>query len=291
VTIAITIRTGSSVVFAADSKLTTTGLGGYNDNGDPIWLEQSYDNAFKIAHDRNEVLMAMVVGQANAGRIAAVDLISGYSFVRCSSVEEQNQEIEKLAGAITAEITSYWELTKVEPQAWQTPKLTLAAAAPDWRSARLWKGTFKAPKYQFDEFLESPGIDTDGTYNEVDSLLYGVNWNFWADIRKRWNISDEAGREALRNSKVLMPIHRMNFYTMPTQDAIDLAVFLADVQVQMDRFLPGPAVCGGPIDVMVLDIMPALEIFFYPGKTVHHPGMRHDRRKINKRAGSGDYSP
>ena len=61
-TIAIAIRTGSAVVFAADSKLTTSGLLGFDQDGGPIWERQTYDNAVKVVHDRNQILMAMVAG-------------------------------------------------------------------------------------------------------------------------------------------------------------------------------------------------------------------------------------
>jgi hypothetical protein len=108
----------------------------------------------------------------------------------------------------------------------------------------------------------------------VDSLLYGINWNLYEDIKKQCGIDNEKGFETLRKSKVLMPKDKPNFYTMPTQDAIDLAVFLADVQVQMDRFLPGTAVCGGPIDVILLQMTPAPSITAYFGKAVHHPRSR-----------------
>ena len=273
-TIAITIRTSAAVVFAADSKLSTSGLGGYKDDGEPIWLDQSYDNAFKVSHDQNRLLMAMTVGHANVGRIAANDFISAYKFPVRKSLQTQDKEIQKLGSAIAAELSSYWRSTKVAPDQWRAPRLIIAAASPDKLTPRIWKGTFKHPNYEFAERLKTPGIDTDGTFDEVDSLLYGINWSFWAEIKRRWNISSDQGNETLANSKVLMPINRLNFYTMPTQDAIDLAVFLAEVQVQMDRFLPGTAVCGGPIDVMVLQMTPQPSIVEYLGKTLHHPNAR-----------------
>lgn len=272
VTIAITIRTSAAVVFAADSKVSTSGLGGYKDDGTPIWLDQSYDNAYKVAHDRDREMMAMVVGHANAGQIGAIDFIASYSFRRCSSAADQDNEIQKLADAIGAEITAYWSTTKVDPPEWRTPRLIVATASPDRRSARLWKGSFDHPKYEFKPFIPYPSLDTDGSYTEVDSLLYGVNWDFWADVRKQWGKTADEGKEALKNLKILMPVHRFNFYSMPTQDAVDLAVFLAEVQIKMDRFMPGTAVCGGPIDVMVLHLSPEPSIVPYFGKTIHHPG-------------------
>jgi hypothetical protein len=66
------------------------------------------------------------------------------------------------------------------------------------------------------------------------------------------NITKEARLEAFSKMKVFRPIDKLNLWAMPVQDAIDMAVFLATVQVEMDRFLPGTPACGGPIDVMGL---------------------------------------
>jgi predicted transcriptional regulator len=62
-TIEIAVRTSSAVVFAADSKLTTSGLVGFEQDGKPRFVQQSYDNAVKLVSDQNRVLMAMVAGQ------------------------------------------------------------------------------------------------------------------------------------------------------------------------------------------------------------------------------------
>jgi hypothetical protein len=72
-TIAIAIKTGAAVVFAADSKVTTNGPAGYDQDGQINWLSQTYDNAYKVAHDRNRSLMAMVAGHANIGSLLATD--------------------------------------------------------------------------------------------------------------------------------------------------------------------------------------------------------------------------
>jgi len=48
VTVAISIQTSSATVFAADSKLTTSGLVGFDDKGEPQFVSQTYDSATKI---------------------------------------------------------------------------------------------------------------------------------------------------------------------------------------------------------------------------------------------------
>ena len=39
---------------------------------------------------------------------------------------------------------------------------------------------------------------------------------------------------------------------MPIQDAIDLAVFLADTAIGFSRFSPGASTVGGPVDVAAI---------------------------------------
>ena len=39
---------------------------------------------------------------------------------------------------------------------------------------------------------------------------------------------------------------------MPIKDAIDLVKFLADISINTSRFVPGPQIIGGPIDIAVI---------------------------------------
>jgi len=92
-------------------------------------------------------------------------------------------------------------------------------------------------------------------------------------LQKELGISEADFAAAWQRVKVLRPIDKLSLGSMPIQDAIDLAVFMATTQVQMDRFLPGTPACGGPIDVMVLRTAPYAEILSFPGKVLHHPLM------------------
>ena len=114
----------------------------------------------------------------------------------------------------------------------------------------------------------------EGAYDEVFGLLYGYEYNVLMEIAKQLGVEVDAVREATKSLKVLRPIDKLNLWAMPIQDAIEMAVFLANVQVEMDRFLPGTPACGGPIDVMVLRMAPEPGIMAYPGKVLHHPNAR-----------------
>jgi hypothetical protein len=39
---------------------------------------------------------------------------------------------------------------------------------------------------------------------------------------------------------------------MPIQDAIDLARFLVDASIKFSRFVPGPQVVGGPVEIAAI---------------------------------------
>jgi hypothetical protein len=42
------------------------------------------------------------------------------------------------------------------------------------------------------------------------------------------------------------------FAPMPIQDAIDLARFLVDASIKFSRFVPGPQVVGGPVEIAAI---------------------------------------
>jgi hypothetical protein len=269
-TIAIAIRTGSAVVFAADSKITTSGVVGYEEDGSPRWVEQTYDNATKVVHDRNRTLMAIIAGHANIGQMTATDFISTQQFVGAISIEDQNQKISALVDEMVKQKRAYWSTTQVPEEKWPGPTVLLAAPSPEG-IPRVWRLNLEGPGSHVSEILTVPHIVLEGAYDEVFGLLYGYEYNVLMEIAKHLEVEVEAVREATRNLKVLRPIDKLNLWAMPIQDAIEMAVFLANVQVEMDRFLPGTPACGGPIDVMVLRMAPEPGIVAYPGKVLHHP--------------------
>lgn len=268
-TIAIAIKTSSAVVFATDSKVSTQGVGGYNEAGEIVWRPQAYDNAYKLAHDQRGKIMSMVAGYGDIGRMTATDFITRYAFPDYSTQEEQSDAMIRLGDAISAEIRARWT-GQIDEEKWPAPSLWVAGASPDGMAGRVWEGSFKSPVYSFKEKLLYPGIELDGSYREVNNLLYGIDWQNLEQVHKFLGVTEEKLIEAIKNSKMARPADKINFWTMPTQDAIELAVFLAKVQIQMDRFLPGEAACGGAIDVMVLQLTPRPQILSYL-KELHYP--------------------
>lgn len=275
-TIEISVKTGSAVVFAADSKVTTSAITGYGEDGDLIWADQTYDNGVKLVHDKTARVMAMVAGHANVGLLAATDVISRLSLGGeiGQSLEQQDAEIAHFVGRVVEQKTAYWETTEVEHAKWPGPMILLACSAVDGITPRVWRADLRGEGVALQEILKSPGIETEGSYDEVFTLLYGFDGAALSSICNNLGVTIDQWAEAFKNAKVLRPIDKLNLWSMPVQDAIDLAVFLATVQVEMDRFLPGTPACGGAIDVMVLQMAPEPAIKTYPGKALHHPHLR-----------------
>ena len=277
-TIAVAIRTGSAMVFAADSKVTTSGVIGFEKNGTPRLVEQTYDNATKVVADRNGVFMGMVAGSANLGRTSITDFLSREAFPRTwpSMPGAQDERLFDLVRRMTEERNQYWSAAQVPENRWPSSTVLLAGSTPDGTQPLGWRLRLDGAEASCERVLESPGIRLEGSAREVFALLHGFEWEALWELRRTLRIKPERLAKGLRTSKVLRPLDKLNLTAMPTQDAIDLAVFLAEVQVQMDRFLPGTPACGGPIDVLVLQTAPVPAIRAFPGKVMGHPRRREE---------------
>ena len=238
-TIAVTVRTGSAVVFAADSKVTTSGIVGRDENGDPRWVEQTYDNANKIVHDRSQTIMAMVAGHANIGQESAMDFFLSRDLRDIGVFGDQDQRLATLIDSMVVQKKSFWENISVPEDDWRGPIILFAGPSTSANSVRIWRIDLEGPGSQYSEILKAPGIYLEGSYNETFGLLYGYERNILVCLMKELGIEDEKFSQAIQNLKILRPIEKLSLWSMPLQDAIEAAVFLATVQIQMDRFLPG----------------------------------------------------
>ena len=141
-TIAVAIRTGSAVVFAADSKLTTAGLVGFEQDGSPRWVDQTYDSATKVVHDRSRNVMAMVAGHANVGDVAATDFVSTLKFPAYganTTTTQQDDGLRSMAiDPMVERKRARWEGSQLAPEQWPGPTLLIAAASPDGVTPRVW---------------------------------------------------------------------------------------------------------------------------------------------------------
>ncbi len=225
-TILIVVRTASAVVFAADSKLTTQGFVGFDTNGDPLFIPQTYDNAVKIGHDRNKTLMAAVTGNAAVGEIGVIDFLSQAKgqFTDDAGQDAYIQELILRMGKMRFD---YWTSLQLAQDRWPFTGILIATTSPQTSQPRLWRVSFVEDRCEVDQILLFPGVWLDGSYNDAFCLLYGNHPEVMEQLRIGLNVTEQAFDQALKSGRVIKPINRLNVAAMPIQDAMDLAGFLA----------------------------------------------------------------
>ena len=275
-TVLVAVRTLSAIIFAADSKLTTYGRVGFDEKGEAIIVPQTYDNATKIVSDQARTGMAAVAGSASMGKMSFMDYIASTTLPTLAEPGQQEKALDGVAQAMAALRAEYW--SDVALERWPVTQLLVATSSPDSRSPLLWEVNFQGKEAKVE--LVGNRVYFAGTYQRIFPLLYGYDLYLVHAAAAELKAGeqpvnpDDLLAVLARTLKVLKPIEQMNPHVMPIQDAVDFAYFLATTEIQMERFLPGEAACGGPVDVMVLKTSPATEILWYPGKELHHPGLR-----------------
>lgn len=267
-TIISIVRTGRDLIVAADSKITTLGIGGINKSGEIEWLEQTYDYGTKISFSRNNHWAVAVSGQVSFGSTQINDIIEQYNSDISNTRMEQDLDLKILVDKIKDErISAYKDYGSSDR--WPLTNVLFFSSDPEGRGVRYWSATYLTEEPIFSEqFLD---VFFGGSYDNVLTLLYNYNFTATDEVSAALDLPISEIREAF--SKTVSPLKRLNVGVMPIQDAIDFAVFLTKVQIQMDRFLPGTPKCGGPIDVAVIHGLPKHKITWFPGKEIKHPDL------------------
>lgn len=267
-TIIAAIKTGTDLVIAADSKVTTKGFGGIV-NEEAIWLDQTYDFCTKIAFSKHNCFTATVAGQASFGDIQVMDIVREFDINIYKTREEQQNELMKLVNTINDIRIMKYRMIGIPDQNLPPTSLILAGSDPEGRSVKVWQITFQTLIPEVTEILKSPGVYLDGAAENALTLLYNYNFRSVSEVATALQVESEKMNRAF--NELIRPINKINFSAMPIQDAMDMASFLTKVQIQMDRFLSGIGQCGGPIDIAVIKGLPKNEIKWFPGKELRYP--------------------
>jgi hypothetical protein len=269
-TVLVAVRTSTAVVFAADSKLTTQGFVGFDPNGDPLFVPQTYDNAVKLGFDASRTLIAAVTGNASMGEMNVIDYLSQAQGVFGTDLE-QDEYIQRLILSMGKMRFDYWTNLQLASARWPFTAVLIATTSAQTSQPRVWRVSFAEDRCEVDPILPFPSVWLDGSYNDAFCLLYGRRPDAIEQLRIELNLTEQTMEQALQGGHVITPLNRLNVGAMPIQDAMDLAGFLARVQIEMDRFLPGAPLCGGPVDLVVLQGTPYRVIREFPGKSLEHP--------------------
>src|SRR5262245_17473979 len=228
-TIAVSIITNTAVIFAADSKLTTRGLVGFDTAGEPQFVNQTYDNATKIAGNIRRDAMAVVAGGGAIGPVSGADYIASSEIRPSSDPQQQADLIREFAVAMAKLRVDFWKNLKVPLDRWPITAVMMAVASYDAKTPRVWHLLFGEEEPTVAEIKTS--VYLEGSYDGAYSLLYGYRSDVMDALARDLRVDDkpvgeEAVYKSLAGAKVLRPIDKINTRVMPVQDAIDLAVFL-----------------------------------------------------------------
>lgn len=273
ITILAAVKTSTDLVLASDSKVSTLGIGGIDQQGKPIYLNQAYDYATKISFSRNNVWTVGIAGAASIGAIGFNDIIQNLlpaDVLVFSNRAEQDEKLNKLVSFIAnIRLSYYYEELNLSPEFWDHTVLLIFSSDPEGRSVRGWRVFYFEDRFTSEEILNHPSVYLEGSYKHAFSLLYGYNVDVMNELAVTLDCDKDSIFHGINTS--IKPITMLNLGPMPLQDAIEFATFLIEVQIQMERFVPGNPVCGGPIDIAIVHGLPKNSVKWFPGKQIHHP--------------------
>lgn len=245
-TIAINLAVPEGIVFAADSRQTYTNARGDvrvgSDNGRKLFqlgpraAAVTYGWAFLLGRSIGSHVNDFKVSLGNQ-QLSVEDMAKGLGQYL---TQQYRQSIEQKYGQPVAE-DSY----------------AVAALVGGYNEGEKSGQVFEvyAPNgehYAVRKTNDSPGISWRGQTLVIGRLLKGYD----PRLRELPGFTEELGK-SLDEAKLDFSV---DYWAMPLQDAVDLALFLVRTTIEMQRFSDGinmapgaPASCGGPIDVAVIE--------------------------------------
>lgn len=268
-TIIAAVKTGTDLIVAADSKITTSGWVGKDHTGKPIWQEQTYDYGTKIAFSQGNFWTTAIAGQGSFGEHQISDIVSQYTSVFFTSRSDQEIDLNKLVNKLKSIRNTAYQEYQMPKESWPYTNILFFSSDPEGRGVRAWSVDLISEESRVKEILPYPRVYLAGSCEHSLTLLYNYNYNALKEVAATLELPINNLETALIE-KYLPPVERLNYSVMPMQDAIDFTTFLVKVQINMERFKPGTPKCGGAIDIAVVRGLPKHEIFWFPGKELKH---------------------
>jgi hypothetical protein len=257
--VAVVMNVHDGVILAADSASTLiVGLAATQPGAAPVGqVANVYNNANKIANLYKGLPIGCVTfGSGSIGSASISTLMKDF---RKRLTEEkgffdsEKYTIENVANQLGEFLMA--EAASLPPAAPQpTLGMFLAGYSTNSRLGERWalniqNGKAK-PAIKLHQ-VEEAGINWGGEGGEaVSRLVLGFGTQLPNVLRNAVN-PPQAVDQVL---EILLPRLQapIIFAPMPIQDAIELAEFLVHTAIQFSRFLPGPQVVGGPIEIAAI---------------------------------------
>lgn len=239
-TIAIAMKINDGIILATDSASTILGQ---NENGYPE-VHHTYFTADKLFNlQKGNPIGAITWGNGSIDNESISTLVKDFrkksDNVSYSSVESISKEFVKF----------------LEPKLTNEVQLGFVIAGysvdknhPEMFLININEGTIEKPiRINEDDPL---AISWFGETSFLSRFLLGIDPNITEVLRNN-NLSEDLVNKILLDCNEFLQLP-LGVPAMPIQDAIDLVSFLAEISVKGSRFVPGPQIIGGDIDIAVI---------------------------------------
>lgn len=247
-TVAIAVKVSEGLVLAADSALTVEGEVRTAEGQTHRGVLQIYSHATKLAQIRDWPVGTITWGVGQIGKRTIESLVREFAN---SLPDKQDLDLRSLAENLYQFVEARYRRAFGNEQ----PDLGLQVAgySPTGFFPEQYLLTFPA---------DASGPVTDARPDNPDgSPNFGANWYGLTDAIVRLHKGFEPrAMQALVSAgvspEVAARIHAFEypilFEAMPLQDAIDFAAWIAEVVIGRFRFVAGPALCVGPVDIAAI---------------------------------------
>ena len=266
--IGVSIAVHDGIVLAADSASTLTISAA---PGALAGVANVYDNANKIFNlYKGKPIGCVTFGSGSIGNSSIGTLIKDLRAALMDkgkakpleiSFDPDNYNMENVSTTLANFLAM--ECEKQPPQTLSGTNIGLLVGGYSTGSSlgESWRVEIKGGKPTEPALMRPPdqaGISWGGMGDAIQRLVLGygpaifqtlaeVGVGVGKDAPNAQSLSQQLG--PLLNAKMQAPLV---FAPMPIQDAIDLARFLVHASIEFSRFLPGPQVVGGPIEIAAI---------------------------------------
>jgi len=254
VSVVIVVKVSDGLVLAADSASTLFGRF-ETPEGVQEGIIKTYYNARKLFQIGDFPIGALTWGQAFIGARTIESLVREWEHDRhWQSRADRTVSVAECAQGLLERLVQIHADEYGNLPEEQRPKLGVIVAGYSEREffPELWR--FIVP---LDKEIRNLRPDVDGKptfganwYGATDSIVrlhWGRDDAVAGIVSEKFGISSEAVNEALKPLQYKVP-----FAQMPLQDAIEYANYMLNVVIGRYRFVVGPEICGGEIDIAAI---------------------------------------
>ena len=252
-TICISIKVPDGLVLAADSMSAYLVLNPATQAWDVV---QSYSYANKVIQLGSAPIGVLVWGIGSMQRRSIQNLIEEFSRQHLAS--NPKPAVDATASALAAFIRSGYEQDFPDTQKRLVLGFLVGGYDDSSPFARLWAFEFPVtpnPQELLPNATNQPQFSVQwfGQTDALTRLSYGFDARLIQALKDKGcdptKVDDVFSPQSLFALKIP---YEIIFDGMPLQDAIDLAAYFVHIVKGRFRFVVGPKVCGGPVDIAVV---------------------------------------